>query len=128
MISRLVYMVGAVLGIWMSSVLSLVYNGRQSWVGVSITDIILSTPRSIIVAPPIVGLIVAVVAHKLRYEQIAIPVCFRVGSVLGAIGGLMLFGLSPFPGRGFFSHLVSGILIGGAIGSMTPFIAFRLVR
>jgi hypothetical protein len=112
----------------MSALLALVYIGKHSFVDVSLAEL-LSAPVPILLTPPVLGLLIGTVALKLRdTEQVAIAMSFMAGSLLGGLGALLLFWLTPFPGRGFFLHALAGILIGGAIGSMTPFIAFRLGR
>lgn len=119
---------GIGLGTAMSALLALVYIGKDSFVDVSLTEL-LSAPVPILLVPPVLGLIIAILAIKLRdKEKVAIAVSFMVGSLLGGLGSVLIFWLASFPGRGFFFHVLAGILIGGAIGSMTPFIAFRLAR
>lgn len=119
---------GLGLGTAMSALLALAYIGKSSFVDVTLAEL-LSAPVPILLAPPVLGLIIAVVALNLRNtEQVAVAVSFVAGSMLGGLGSLLIFWLTPFPGRGFFFHVLGGVLIGGAIGSMTPFIAFRLGR
>jgi hypothetical protein len=128
MISPVLYLVGAVLGALTAATLALVYNGKHSFAGVDFVDLLRSTPRPILLMPLAVGLIVAMVSRRLGFVMMAVPGCLLVGALLGAMGGPLLFFLTPFPGYGFFSHMGVGLLIGGAIGSMTPFLGHWLSR
>lgn len=118
---------GAGLGIAMSALLALVYSGK-TFEEVRFAEL-LATPILILLTPPVLGLLVATVALKLRdAKEKAITTSFVVGALLGGLAALLVFGLTPFPGHGFFFHLLNGVLFGGALGSMTPYITFRLDR
>lgn len=124
--SPIVYVVGVVVGSFMSFTLSLLYHGQSSFVGVDIADLLATTPYPILLASPVLGLLIAVVTRRLRFEQIAVTGGFLVGLGLGVLAGLLLFALSPFAGHGLLSHLAGGFFVGGGIGSMTPFITYRI--
>lgn len=119
---------GIGLGIAISAFLALAYIGKDSFVNVSLVEL-LTAPLPILLAPPVLGLICATVSLKRRHqEQVAVAASFFAGALLGGVASLVIFLWTPFPHHGFFLHALTGVLIGGAIGSMTPSIAFRLGR